>query len=126
MVICIIALVVLSVLSTFSATYRPLAKEAFKCVFRTATLRPCESDFDRKVKMFMVMKSAKVSTRLSSFIYKHFKLVSWIFVIIFFLSLYYSVVGLYNLFTIGTCDPNSASCVLRPLVNNTTQNLSNV
>ncbi|MFH1751571.1 MAG: hypothetical protein ABH821_01380, partial [archaeon] len=57
--ICIIALVVLAVLSVFSARYRPYAREAFNCVFRRLTLRKCNTSFDKKMKM-------KISSRLAT------------------------------------------------------------
>ncbi len=41
--ICIFAFFVFAFLAIFSVTYRPLAKEAFECVFRRITLRPCET-----------------------------------------------------------------------------------
>lgn len=104
MVICIIALVVFGVLGIFSAKYRILAKEAFKCVFRMVTLRPCETGFDRKIKMKVVTKAYKISPRLSGFLYRRFEIFSWIFFIILIISLYYLGVGVYNYFIYGTCD----------------------
>ncbi len=47
---CVVALVVLSIMGIFSASNRALAKEAFDCVFRRITLRPCPTGFDEKIK----------------------------------------------------------------------------
>ncbi len=105
MVLCIIALIVFSIFSLFSAKYRPLAKEAFDCVFRMASLRPCETGFDRKLKAKLVANVFEKSPLAAKFVNRHFQLLSWIFTIIFFASFVYTVYGVYNLITIGTCDP---------------------
>ena len=57
MPLCLVALVVFSVMSIWSAKYRRLAKEAFKCVTKTLMLSPCDMAFEQKVK-------AKVSAKL--------------------------------------------------------------
>ena len=46
---CIVAFVVLGIMGIFSATNRGLAKEAFDCVLRRVTLRPCTTGFDQKM-----------------------------------------------------------------------------
>lgn len=114
MVICIVALVVFSILSIFSAKYRPLAKDAFECVFRMITLRPCNVKLEERIKTKMTTKLMKFPN-IARVFYKHFKLFSWMFTILFFASLIYSGYSLYNLFVYGTCDPNSDTCVLTPI-----------
>ena len=114
MVLCLVALVVFSFLSIFSATYRPFAKDAFDCFFRMVTLRPCKVQFDERVKSKMTIKLMKLP-KLARFFYKHFKILSWIFTITFFASLIYSGYSLYNLFVYGSCDPSSDVCVLTPI-----------
>ena len=47
---CIVAFIVLSIISIFSVSHRALAKEAFDCVFRRVTLRPCNTGFQEKMK----------------------------------------------------------------------------
>jgi hypothetical protein len=47
---------------------------------------------------------------LVRFVYKYFTALSWIFVIVFFASLGYSVYGVYNLIVHGTCTPGSDDC----------------
>jgi len=112
MVICIVALIVFSFLSIVSARYRPLAKDAFKCVFRMITFRPCDVQLETKIKNKITSKLMIVPS-LARFFYKYFKPISWAFTISFFASLAYSAYGIYNLITFGSCDPNSASCELR-------------
>ena len=112
MVVCIIALVVLGVLSIFSARYRPAAQEAATCVFRMVTLRPCQMQFDDKVRAKVTSKISRKSVRVAGFVYRNFKVLSWIFVIAFILSIAYTVYGLYNYAVYGACDPSSPdSCI---------------
>ena len=109
MVICIIALVVFSFLSIVSARYRPLAKDAFKCVFLMIQLKPCNVGLEEKIKAKVTSKLMVIPS-LARFFYKNFKIISWLFTISFFASLLYSAYGIYNLLAIGRCDQNSASC----------------
>jgi hypothetical protein len=110
--ICIVALFTFSTLGIFSAHYRSIAKEAFRCVFQRLTLRTCETSLDQKIKSKLTSKLLKRSPRLARFVYKRFEILSWIFTIVLFASMIYSAYSLYNLFVFGTCDPISGSCVL--------------
>ncbi len=114
MVICIAALVVLAVLSIFSAKYRKWAKEAFDCVARRVTLRPCRTGFDEKVKAKIVGKLMKKNMGLARFTHKHFETMSWIFTIVFFVSLVLVINGFANLVIYGTCDPITGNCIFNP------------
>jgi hypothetical protein len=113
MVICIVALVVLSILSIFSARYRAPAKEAFRCVFRMITFRPCDVHLETKIKTKVTSK-LMFAPSLARFFYKYFKPISWIFTILFFVSLGYSAYGIYNLIVYGTCSPGSY-CIITSL-----------
>jgi hypothetical protein len=115
MVICIVALVVFSILGIFSGHYRGLAKDAFKCVYRMATFRPCDVQLETKIKTKITSK-LMIVLPLSRFFYKYFKQISWVFTISFFASLFYSAYGIYNLLAIGRCDPNSTSCEITSLL----------
>lgn len=112
--ICIVALVVFGVLGIFSARYRLYARQAFDCVFRRITLRKCETSFDRKMKMKVVSKLSAKSAAAGRFVYRHFELISWFFTVLFFASLAFTLVVVYNMVTYGTCDPNSTSCIFEP------------
>jgi hypothetical protein len=109
MVICIIALVAFGLLSIFSAAYRPLAKEAFDCVFKMVTLRPCDTGFERRLKGKITGGVFRRSPKLAGVIHKNFELLSWIFTLAFFASLVYSVYGLYNFFAYGNCNGANSS-----------------
>ena len=107
MVICIIALIVFSILGISSLRYRRLAKEAFECVFRMVTFRPCISEFDEKIRASLTAKLIN-KPNFARFLYKSFPFLSLLFILIFFISLWYSVQATYYLIKYGTpCDPFS-------------------
>lgn len=113
--ICLIALVVFGIMSLFSVSFRPIAKEAFGCVFRRMTLRKCDTGFDQKMKAGITGKIMKRGPSLAKFIHNYFEIISWIFTIIMILSLIYSAIAVYNLAINGTCSPESPdTCVFRP------------
>lgn len=115
MVICIIALPVFAILGLFSLKYRMLAGEAFRCLFRTAILKPCDTGLDRRIK-------SKFTAKLmwwpwcAKFFYKNFALLSWIFVILLLLSAGFTGYGLYNYLVYGNCNgpESSAFCIFNP------------
>lgn len=115
MVLCIVALVVFSILGIVSGHYRGLAKDAFKCVYRMATFRPCDVQLETKIKTKITSKLMIIPS-LARFFYKYFKPISWLFTISFFASLIYSAYGIYNLLVFGSCDPSSATCEIRSLI----------
>ena len=109
---CIIALVIFAILGIFSAKYRRWAREAFDCVGRRITLRPCQTGFNQKVRAKVVSKLLPRNVTIARFANKHLEFVSWIFTIMLFVSLAYSAYGVYNLAVYGTCDPSDPdSCV---------------
>ena len=114
--ICILALVVFGVLGIFSATHRKIAFEAFDCVFRKITLRKCETGLDTRLKSQITGKFLKFNPKTGRFVYKHFEVISWIFTILFFVSLAYTIVGGVNYYLYGNCNgPNSDGfCVFDP------------
>jgi len=101
--ICILALVVFSILAIFSVSYRPLAKEAFDCVFRKVTLRKCRTNLDQRLKSQITGKLMRRNQFLAKMVYRHFELLSWIFVILMISSLAYSAYGGYNYALYGNC-----------------------
>ena len=101
--ICLIALAVFGILAIFSARYRPLAKEAFSCVFRKLTLRKCETDLNTRLKSKIIGKVMNRSPPLARLTYKHFETLSWIFTLLMFGSMAYSAYSLYNFVQYGNC-----------------------
>ncbi len=101
---CLIALLVLGILSIFSAKYRDLAKEAFDCVFRRVTLRPCNTGFDVKVKSKILSSLLKKSPKAAKLVSKNFELLAWIFMIALTVSSLYTIRGIYNFWAWGDCN----------------------
>ena len=117
MVLCIIAFFVLAVMSIFSAKYRPMAKEAFGCVFKTITLKPCDTGMDDRIKAEVVSKVLKVSPTAARLTNRHFTFLSWVFVLLTLVSLAYSAAGVYNFYFYGNCDgpQSTGACILNDL-----------
>jgi thiol-disulfide isomerase/thioredoxin len=114
-------MVVFSILGIFSVRWRRVAKEAFHCVFRMIQFKPCDVKLEEKIKSKLTTKLMKIP-KLARFIYKNFKIISWIFTIAFFASMFYTVYSLYNLAVYGSCSPG-ASCIFNPQGNITDKNV---
>jgi len=116
MVFCIIGLAVFGILGIFSAKYRNYFKEALRCTFDTATLRPCTTGFDKKMQMKISTNLAKYSKGLGNFVYKYFQAISVIFIAIMLISLILAGIGFYNWIAFGNCNgPEGGDCVLNDL-----------
>jgi len=102
--ICVIAMIVFGILAIFSASYRPVAKEAFDCVFRRITLRKCESGLDTRMKSKIVGKLMIKSPGFARQVYVHFEKISWFFVILFFVSLFFTGQAVYNIVLYDNCN----------------------
>jgi len=113
---CIIAFVVLAVLSIFSASNRALTKEAFDCVLRRVTLRPCTTGFDEKMKAKILGVVIMRSERAARFLNKHFEMLSWFFFVLFLASTIWSARGLYLFYVTGSCNGlnDTGFCVFDP------------
>lgn len=115
--LCILAFVVFAFMSIFSARFRPLAKEAFGCVFKTITFKPCDTGADAKLKAEVVSGLLKVSPQAARAVNRHFVVMSWLFVVLSIASFAYTAVGVYNFYFYGNCDgPQSVdACILNDL-----------
>ncbi len=113
---CVVALIVLSIMGVFSAANRALAKEAFDCVFRRITLRPCTTGFDEKIKAKVLGSVITRSETAARVINRNFELISWIFFLLFLASGIYSVRGVFLFYTTGSCNGLNATafCVFDP------------
>jgi hypothetical protein len=114
-------MVVFSILGVFSVRWRRVAKEAFHCVFRMIQFKPCDVQLEEKIKSRLTSKLMKIP-KLARFVYKNFKIISWIFTIAFFASMFYTVYSLYNLAVFGSCSPGS-TCIFNPQGNITDENV---
>lgn len=113
---CIAAFIVLSIISIFSASHRALAKEAFDCVFRRITLKPCNTGFSEKMKAQVLGSLLTRSVRMARFVNKNFELLSWILFISTVASIFWTGKGLYNFYMYGSCNGlnKSGFCALDP------------
>lgn len=104
MVLCLLALPIFAFLGLFSLKYRKLSKDALQCLFRTVTLRKCESGLDDRIKAQITGKLLKFSPKTAGFFYKNYKLLSWLILMLFLWSLYQSSIGIYNYSQYGNCN----------------------
>jgi len=113
----IIALIVFGVLGIFSASHRIIAKEAFDCVFRRLTLRRCDSGLDKRLKAQITGKLMKGWPRLGRQIYKHFEIISWIFLIMLLVSIFFTAQAGYFFIKYGNCNGEDSNkfCIFDPL-----------
>ncbi len=120
MVLCIVALFVFAILGIFSVRYRKLAVEAFDCAVRKVVFRPCESKLDERIRSKIVAKVLVKSPKAASFLNKNFEVFSLALFVLTLSSTGYIIYGVYNLLTIGTCDPITGTCIFSPLGANVT------
>lgn len=113
---CIIALIVFGIMGIFSASHRALAKEAFGCVFRRVTFRPCNTGFQEKIKGKILSKLIVRSTFLAKMVNKHYEILSWIFFILMLGSTVWVFNGVYNFYVYGSCNGlnESGFCAFDP------------
>ena len=117
---CFIAFAVLAIMGLFSSTHWQLAKEAFSCIGRRVTFRPCDTGFKEKVQGQMVGFLMKRSVTAARLVRKNFELLSWIFFILTVWSLWATADGLYNFYKYGSCDGlnQTGFCVFDPTGSN--------
>jgi len=113
---CIIAFIVLSIIAIFNVSYRALAKEAYECVFRRITFRPCNTGFKEKMQAKLVGKLLTKSVVAARFLNKHFELLAWLLFITTVASIFWTGKGLFNFYMYGSCNGlnKSGFCALDP------------
>jgi len=116
MVLCLLALPLFAVLGIFSVRYRKLTLDALDCLFKTVTLRKCRSGLDDRIKADVTGTILKYSPKTARLVYQHYKVLSWVVLILFIWSFYASSVGVYNYVNYGNCNgPDSTGfCMLDP------------
>lgn len=108
---CIAAFIVLIFLSIFSAKYRKLAGNAWKCVARKTTFRKCDTSFKEDTKSMLLGKLIITRPRLAKFLDKWLDVIAFIFVALTIWSLAVVIKSGINLYVYDTCNPNnSESC----------------
>lgn len=110
---CIAAFIILSILSIFSARYRRLAAEAWKCVARKTTFRKCDTNFKENLKSRLLSGLAVRRPRLARFFEKWIEVLAFIFVVLTIWSLLTVLRSGLNLYVYDTCNPgHPESCTL--------------
>lgn len=110
---CIAAFIVLGVLGIFSARYRRLASDAWKCVGRRVTFRKCDTNFKEDTKARLLGRVVLKHPRLAKFLDKWLDVLSFVFVLLMIWSIVVTIHAGLNLFVYDTCNPNnSESCSL--------------
>ncbi|MEM2138122.1 MAG: thioredoxin domain-containing protein [Candidatus Anstonellaceae archaeon] len=116
--LCFIALAVFTVLSLFSAKYRPLARRAFDCVLRKMTLRPCETGLDEEIKAKSLSWLMGFSPGAAGLVSRHFQAFSFAFTLLFFASIALTLQGVANFAIYGNCNgPVGGFCIYNGLQN---------
>jgi len=111
--ICIFAAIVFGILGIFNLSYRRLAREAWKCVLRRMTFRPCNAEFSLKLRINVVGAIFRRSQKAAAVINKYFELLSWIVIILFLVTTIYTSIGVYNYVRYQTCSPfNPKDCLI--------------
>ncbi|MBW3019184.1 DsbA family protein [Candidatus Woesearchaeota archaeon] len=116
MVLCLIALPIFALLGVFSIKYRKLAKDSLNCLFKTVTLRRCESGLDDRIKAGITGKLLKFSPKAAGLFYRHYKLISFLILALFIWSAVEGGIGVVNYVKYGNCNgPDSSGfCILDP------------
>ena len=110
---CIAAFIIFAILGIFSASYRSLAKKAWKCVLRKMTFRPCDINFQEEAKARLLGRFIVTKPRLAKFLDRWIGVFASVFVILSVWSLLVVLNSGLNLLVYDTCNPNNAeSCSL--------------
>lgn len=111
--VCIVAFLVVLVLSAVSAKYRKLLGKAWGCFSRRVTFRACDTTFRDDIKSSMLAPLALKAPRLVKPASIAIEVVAWIMVLSLIVSLYLLGRSGLNLFVYGTCDKqNAQACTL--------------
>ncbi len=110
---CIAAFLVFAVLAIFSASYRPLVKQAWHCVLRRVTLKPCDINFAEEVKGRLIGKLVLTHPHVARFLNRWIDWLAFVFVVLSVWSTVYLLNAGLNLWVYDTCNPSSVeSCSL--------------
>lgn len=111
--VCIVAFVVVLVLSAVSAKYRKLLGKAWGCFSRRVTFRPCDTTWRDDIKSSMLAPLAVRAPALVRPASIAIEVFAWLMVLSFVVSLYLVGRSGLNLFVYGTCDKEDGqSCSL--------------
>lgn len=111
--VCVAAFIVLALISVFSAKYRKLTKEAWGCVAKKITFRPCDSNFKDDVKNSILARVVIKRPKMVKFTSIAIEVGAFLIVALTIWSLLVAFKSGISLYVYGTCEPsNAASCSL--------------
>ena len=89
MITCLVALVLraLAFIGWLPVKYKRYARDAFTCLTRYATFRPCNTKLHDRVRATVISRLMINHMRLARFVYRHFEAISWIFSISLYIIL---------------------------------------
>jgi hypothetical protein len=103
----------MSLLGLFFPKYRPLIHESWRCFWYKLRLRPCEMEFDKKVKATIVSKLIKRDReKLANFVNKYFDLALTIFGLLIMALMIYSTWLFIKWVIIGNSPCSDGTCSL--------------
>jgi hypothetical protein len=106
---CLVGLIIFSILGIFSASHRKLAREAFDCVFRRVTLRPCTTGFDVTMKAKVLGPLLPRFPKIARAVARHFETIAWVFMVLMTASTVLTARGVYNFWAWGDCNGQFAT-----------------
>ncbi|HJV64369.1 MAG TPA: DsbA family protein [Geomonas sp.] len=113
---CIVSFLILAVVGIFNASCRELAREAWSCVFRRVTLRPCTTGFDERMKSRILGSVINRSETAARFLSRNFELLSWTMFVLMAASTLFAARGIYLFYVTGSCSGSSEAsfCLFDP------------
>jgi protein-disulfide isomerase len=100
---CIVAFLILAVMGIFSASCRQLAREAWSCVFKRVTFRPCTTGFDERMKSRILGSVINRSETAARLLNRNFELLSWTMFVLMAASSLFAARGIYLFYVTGSC-----------------------
>jgi hypothetical protein len=101
----------MAVLGAFFPRYRPLISNAQRCFWDKLRLRPCQMEFDKKVKARLVSKLIKKDRpKLANFVNRYFELIMTIIGIIMIILIVYSLYLFIDWILLGNKPCNDGLC----------------
>lgn len=111
--LCIFYVLIFGILGLFSASHRELFFESLDCVKNSFKRQPCETDVEQKIKASVTHRMFQRSPWIAKQINNHFRLISWIFIVLTILTGLLTAKSGYDLLVHGTCTPGAPeNCTL--------------
>lgn len=108
---CLVLLGIMAVLGIFFPRYKPLVKEAWGCFWSKLRLRPCQMEFDKKVKAKIVSKLVKMDQpKLANLANRYFDWVLILFGVLMMVLIVWSTYLFIDWILLGNKPCNDGVC----------------